>query len=291
MTKKIIFTLAFFLLLKTVLFGQTETKTLVYFDFNTSLLDTRAGRSLDSLVQYLKLTADYTVYLSGHTDSIGSSNYNYKLSESRVISVKDYLVAKKIDVAKIRFESYGKTKPILSNISLSNRVINRRVEITIFGPQKPSLTESKPVNTEIDKESSEKSKIEVPTIPYGNSTIAGYNITVITNTTEMEANNFTTMTVQDSALASNLIICWEPEKDKPIPKEPITLRVPAGKNPYCKLPQVSYYDSQKDSATGLINWNELLFPGWKSESINNIEYFTIVINPTAGPTGSLTNSW
>ena len=280
MTKKIIFTLAFFLLLKTVLFGQTETKTLVYFDFNTSLLDTRAGRSLDSLVQYLKLTADYTVYLSGHTDSIGSSNYNYKLSESRVISVKDYLVAKKIDVAKIRFESYGKTKPILSNISLSNRVINRRVEITIFGPQKPSLTESKPVNTEIDKESSEKSKIEVPTIPYGNSTIAGYNITVITNTTEMEANNFTTMTVQDSALASNLIICWEPEKDKPIPKEPITLRVPAGKNPYCKLPQVSYYDSQKDSATGLINWNELLFPGWKSESINNIEYFTIVINPT-----------
>ena len=115
MIKQLIFTLTVSLFLKTVLFGQTETKTLVYFNFNSSQVDTRADKSLDSLVQYLKLANDYTIYLSGHTDSIGSSNYNYKLSESRVISVKDYLLAKKIDVAKIKFESYGKTKPMLSN--------------------------------------------------------------------------------------------------------------------------------------------------------------------------------
>lgn len=280
MTKTKIYILIVSILLTTMLFGQIETKTTIYFDFNESRIDNRACKSLDSLVQHLKSFTDYSINLGGHTDSIGSNLYNDKLSLRRAIAVKSYLALKNIDTNKVKFDSYGKRKPIVPSISLSNRAFNRRVEITINVNKNTNLIDSASLSNQQNNDKTEKQKNEIPVIPYGNSIISGYNINVITNTSEMEANNFTTMTVQDSALASNLIICWEPEKNKPLPKEPLTIRVPASRNPYCKLPKVNYYDAQNDSATGLIKWNELLFPGWKSEIINGFEYFTIVINPT-----------
>jgi len=261
------------------LFGQTGSKTTVYFDFNESRLNNNCKKSLDSLIQYLKPLTVYTIHLDGHTDNIGSDNYNDKLSAARVISVREYFSKKQIDATAIQLDNYGEKIPMIPNVSESNRAVNRRVEITIDVQKKISVIQSATSPEQQIKDSLEKSINELLIVPIGSSIIGGYNITVITNTNEMEANNFTTMTVQDSALASNLIICWEPEKGKPIPKEPLTLRIPARQNPYCKLPQVNFYDSQNDSASGLIKWNELLFPGWKSEVINGNEYFTIVIYP------------
>lgn len=108
------------------------TVVTVYFSFNVSTLDNNATQSIESLIQQLSLSTDYTIHLSGHSDNIGSDTYNDKLSEQRVIAVKNYLIAKNIDSTKIRLDSYGECSPAVPNTSNNNRALNRRVELTII---------------------------------------------------------------------------------------------------------------------------------------------------------------
>lgn len=124
--KKLTATLTAFLVL---------TAVTINFGFDSSILDNRASQSLDIIAGQLKSFADYTIHLSGHTDNIGSDNYNDKLSHKRVTAVKNYLIAKGVDSTKIKSDSYGERKPTVPNTSDSNRALNRRVEVTISGQQ------------------------------------------------------------------------------------------------------------------------------------------------------------
>ena len=109
------------------------TAVTIYFSFNASALDNHATQSLDSISEQLKSFTDYTINISGHTDNIGSDSYNYKLSEQRVIAVKNYLVSKNVDSVKMKFNIYGEFMPAVPNTSDSNCALNRRVELTIIG--------------------------------------------------------------------------------------------------------------------------------------------------------------
>jgi len=93
----------------------------------------------------------------------------------------------------------------------------------------------------------------------------------------MEANNFTTMTTDGEPLTSNVMVCWELKPNSTGLKEPIKIRVPATYNPYCRVPDVKYYNSQKDRISGSIKWLELASPGWESETIDGMEYFILTI--------------
>lgn len=124
MTKNTLNTLTAFLAL---------TAVIVCFGFNSSTVDSHASQSLDSIVQQLDSLTDYKIHLSGHTDNIGSDNYNDKLSKERVIAVKNYLISKNIDSTRITFDFYGERKPTVPNTSDDNRALNRRVELTISG--------------------------------------------------------------------------------------------------------------------------------------------------------------
>ena len=103
----------------------------VCFGFDSSVLDDRARLSLDEMVSRLDPLSDYTIHVSGHTDNIGSFEYNEKLSEKRAVAVRDYLISKKIDSTRIAIDFHGECEPVAANSSEENCALNRRVEVTV----------------------------------------------------------------------------------------------------------------------------------------------------------------
>ena len=73
------------------------------------------------------------VAIEGHTDSIGSDDYNQQLSEHRAQAVRDYFVQQGINSATVEARGYGKTEPIASNDTTEGRQQNRRVELILSG--------------------------------------------------------------------------------------------------------------------------------------------------------------
>ena len=73
------------------------------------------------------------VAIEGHTDSIGSDDYNQQLSERRSQAVRDYFVQQGINSAAVEAHGYGKTEPIASNDTPEGRQQNRRVELILSG--------------------------------------------------------------------------------------------------------------------------------------------------------------
>jgi outer membrane protein OmpA-like peptidoglycan-associated protein len=73
------------------------------------------------------------VQIEGHTDSVGTDDYNQQLSEKRAAAVKDYFVQQAILAGSIEAKGFGKTQPIASNDTPEGRQQNRRVELVLSG--------------------------------------------------------------------------------------------------------------------------------------------------------------
>lgn len=71
--------------------------------------------------------------VEGHTDSIGSDDYNQQLSEKRAQAVRDYLIQQGISETAIEAHGFGKGEPIASNDTPEGRQQNRRVELVLSG--------------------------------------------------------------------------------------------------------------------------------------------------------------
>jgi outer membrane protein OmpA-like peptidoglycan-associated protein len=102
------------------------------FDNGKATLQESAYPVLDELVAYMKRKDDDRIELGGHTDNVGSPASNMKLSLDRANTVRDYLVEKGIDSARILTKGYGHTKPISENKTADGRAENRRTEVTIL---------------------------------------------------------------------------------------------------------------------------------------------------------------
>lgn len=108
-----------------------------FFDFDKSVLKPAGKAALDSLVGDLSKVDVETLIAVGHTDAIGSNDYNQALSIRRVESVKAYLVSKGVPADQIVTEGRGETEPVASNSTREGRAKNRRVEIEVVGTAKP----------------------------------------------------------------------------------------------------------------------------------------------------------
>ncbi|MCP5348677.1 MAG: OmpA family protein [Gammaproteobacteria bacterium] len=86
---------------------------------------------LDSVAEVLFKYTDTRIQVTGHTDSTGSLDYNYGLSDRRARSVGNYLAARGIDQNRIITQGVGPDQPIASNDTESGRAQNRRVELEI----------------------------------------------------------------------------------------------------------------------------------------------------------------
>ena len=103
----------------------------VTFDFNSAALKPQFYPALDQVAGTM---ADYNqtvVEISGHTDSVGSDDYNQKLSEQRAASVSNYLVGKGLMRQRFEVVGMGERYPIASNDTDAGRAQNRRVEIRV----------------------------------------------------------------------------------------------------------------------------------------------------------------
>jgi OOP family OmpA-OmpF porin len=105
----------------------------VFFDFDKAVLKPEGKAKLDDLAAKLKATALEVIIAIGHTDAVGSSEYNQKLSVRRAEAVKAYLVSKGIEPNRVYTEGKGKSQPIASNSTAEGRAKNRRVEIEVVG--------------------------------------------------------------------------------------------------------------------------------------------------------------
>jgi OOP family OmpA-OmpF porin len=103
----------------------------VLFDFDKSNVKPEAAAILDRLVAFMNENKDKKATLSGHTDSVGTEAYNQKLSERRVVSVKEYVVKKGVDTGRVSGQGFGESKPIADNRTAEGRAKNRRVEIKV----------------------------------------------------------------------------------------------------------------------------------------------------------------
>lgn len=109
----------------------------IYFDLNKSKIKKSETTKLEQLVTDLKSKKEFQVVLTGHTDSLGSDDYNLRLSEERVDNVYDYLLSVGLDSNVMRKSYFGKSKPREGNDKEDKRAKNRRVEITIIEKEKP----------------------------------------------------------------------------------------------------------------------------------------------------------
>ena len=73
------------------------------------------------------------VAIEGHTDSVGSDEYNQNLSEHRAEAVRDYFVQQGISSSAVEARGFGKSEPIASNDTAEGRQQNRRVELVLSG--------------------------------------------------------------------------------------------------------------------------------------------------------------
>lgn len=100
------------------------------FEFNKAIIKPASFASLDELSEVLN-KVNWNLILSGHTDNVGSEDFNLKLSTKRAEAVKNYLINKGIAAERITAKGFGESMPIAPNDTEENRALNRRVEFFI----------------------------------------------------------------------------------------------------------------------------------------------------------------
>lgn len=114
---------------------RTILLPVIFFDFNSTELADKSKKSLDYLVTLIKNNGEFRIELTGHTDALGSSQYNNILGEKRAMIVKNYLISKGVTKSSIVIKSMGEKQFIAKNTNddgtdnPDGRKFNRRVEI------------------------------------------------------------------------------------------------------------------------------------------------------------------
>jgi len=105
----------------------------VLFDFNKYTLKPEAREKLAKISGIVLAYPDLKLDVEGHTDAIGSDEYNQKLSEERASSVRGYLVSQGLKPDSISATGLGKANPVADNSTAKGRQLNRRVEMVVSG--------------------------------------------------------------------------------------------------------------------------------------------------------------
>ncbi|MBR6001264.1 MAG: OmpA family protein [Bacteroidales bacterium] len=102
------------------------------FEFNKFNVGPKAQGYLDEIVDWLVANPKVKVEIGGHTDGVGSQEYNQKLSEQRAKTVYNYFVEHGVNKDRLSYKGYGKLEPIADNNTDAGRQQNRRVELKII---------------------------------------------------------------------------------------------------------------------------------------------------------------
>ena len=98
----------------------------VNFGFDSAELTVSARSTLNRQAAFLSLNPDLMIVIEGHADERGTREYNLALGDRRATAVRDYLVAKGINSARVRTVSYGKERPAVAGSDEAAWAKNRR---------------------------------------------------------------------------------------------------------------------------------------------------------------------
>jgi len=112
--------------------GTTIILRNIFFDFDKATLRPESKVELDRVYTILTENPRMKVRIAGHTDNIGSEEYNQRLSEARAKAVYDYLISRGISPDRLSYIGYGESRPIDTNETSEGRQNNRRVELEII---------------------------------------------------------------------------------------------------------------------------------------------------------------
>jgi outer membrane protein OmpA-like peptidoglycan-associated protein len=110
----------------------------IFFDFDKSDLKPKGKEALKAYREQAKglLSSASKIKISGHTDNIGTAEYNLGLSQRRADAVAEYLKSLGVDPAKMDIKGEGLARPMFDNRTKEGRAKNRRVEVEVSGFQK-----------------------------------------------------------------------------------------------------------------------------------------------------------
>ena len=137
MRKQILAALIVFVSLTACSFSQSSScpdikEESVHFAFNSYELTGKDKETLLIVSEKMKLCPYLKTVVTGYTDSIGSSTYNFKLGDKRAESVKLFLIKEGIPSYQIQVKSMGEKDPIASNSTENGRAENRRAAIRFY---------------------------------------------------------------------------------------------------------------------------------------------------------------
>ena len=104
----------------------------IYFAFNSADILSSSQKVLDEFIVFLNDHPTMTISIEGHTDNVGSDEFNLILSENRAKAVYNYLVNNGIDANRLQYKGFGETAPIATNETEEGRAMNRRTEFVIL---------------------------------------------------------------------------------------------------------------------------------------------------------------
>lgn len=107
----------------------------ILFDFNSAALRSTARENLRNLATSLDKYPGTDVLLVGHTDAVGSDDYNDDLSQRRATAAANFLTSQGVTRARVDATGKGEREPVASNDTDSGRQQNRRVEVAIFADE------------------------------------------------------------------------------------------------------------------------------------------------------------
>ena len=111
-------------------------KSGVLFDFNSSKVNPLVNDNLIKFAETLKQYPDTEILVAGHTDNVGTEQYNMTLSQQRANSVANVLKTNNVSRSRLTVLGYGEKNPVADNTAESGREQNRRVEFAIVANDK-----------------------------------------------------------------------------------------------------------------------------------------------------------
>ena len=115
------------------IYASMPKKLMIYFEFDKAKFksDPQTNSRIAEFKGWLDKNPGSTIYVTGHTDLVGTPEYNKALAMKRAIVVEKYLEAQGIGADKMVTESAGETQPLADYLTSEGRAKNRRTEISI----------------------------------------------------------------------------------------------------------------------------------------------------------------